>query len=84
MTIYTETVFLPRYGVEITLTRAHGQRWWVVGDVDLEGNARQRAHKPKPRGSVPVTAWARAETPYTWREPRRTPSTAHRRARQHE
>lgn len=60
MTIYTDTVFLPKYGVEITFTRKHGQRWWAVGDMDLEGNARERARKRKPRGAVEVTAYARS------------------------
>jgi len=60
MIIYTDTVFLPKYGVEITITRKHGQRWWVVGNVDLEGNARERARKRRPRGSVEVTAYVRS------------------------
>jgi hypothetical protein len=60
MTIYTDTVYLPKYGVEMTITRRRGERWWVVGDVDMEGNARQRARKRRPRGSVEVAAYARS------------------------
>jgi hypothetical protein len=60
MTIYTDTVYLPKYGVEMTITRRRGERWWVVGDVDMEGNARQRARKRRPRGSVGVAAYARS------------------------
>lgn len=60
MTIYTDTVFLPKYGVELTITRKHGKRWWVVGNVYLEGSARERAREPQPRGSVDVAAYARS------------------------
>jgi hypothetical protein len=60
MIIYTDTVFLPKYGVELTITRKHGKRWWVVGNVYLEGSARERAREPKPHGSVEVTAYARS------------------------
>ncbi len=45
MIIYTDTVFLPKYGVELTITRKHGQRWWVVGNFCSEGGARERARK---------------------------------------
>jgi hypothetical protein len=58
--IYTDTVFLPSYGLELTITRKHGRRWWLVGSLDLEGNARERAREPRPTDSVEVTAYVRS------------------------
>jgi hypothetical protein len=83
MTIYAETIFLPKYGVEIDLVRTHGRRWVVAGSMDMVGNARERMRRPKPRGAVPVTAYMRAEVPWTWPGARRTPRAARPRSRQH-
>ena len=64
MTRYTRSIWLPEYGVEVALTRSRGQRWWVVGTCDIAGSARERKRARKPRGAVPVTAYATSEAPF--------------------
>jgi len=58
-TIYTRSILIPEYGIEIDLTRKRGQRWWVVAAGDAP------ARKRTPRGAVAVKAYALTERTQT-------------------
>lgn len=71
MVVYTQSIFIPHYGIELALTRKRGSRWWVVGTADLDGTARERDRKPRPRGAVPVAAFVTSRKPHAWRPKRK-------------
>jgi len=68
---YSQVVYLPRFGVEIALTRTQGQRWWVVGTSEQPGSVRVRESARRPRNATAVTAFATAQPPFTLRRKRK-------------